>query len=113
MALAAVAPVRNYDSFWHLATGRWIVEHRALPLQDPFAVASDRTEWINGEWLFETVAYAQNDDPFGISPELDTAKANNKDFATFQVSFLKDLPAGTILRLRLDTPVDIAKTQRR
>lgn len=49
--------------------------------------------------LFETVAYAQNDDPFGISPELDTAKANNKDFATFQVSFLKDLPAGTILQI--------------
>lgn len=58
MAFAAVAPVRNYDLFWHLATGHWIVEHRALPLHDPFAVASDRTEWINGEWLFETAAYA-------------------------------------------------------
>jgi hypothetical protein len=55
--LAAIGPIRNYDSFWHLATGRWIVEHRALPLTDPFAVASDRHAWINGEWLFETVAY--------------------------------------------------------
>jgi len=58
MALAAVGPVRNYDSFWHLATGRWIVEHRALPLHDPFAVASDRTEWVNGEWLYELGAFA-------------------------------------------------------
>ena len=49
--------------------------------------------------LFETVVYADNDDPFGISPALDKAKANNKDFATFQVSFLKDLPAGTILQI--------------
>lgn len=49
--------------------------------------------------LFETVAYADDEDPYGISPALDTAKANNKDFATFQVSFLKDLPPGTILKI--------------
>ncbi len=57
-ALAAIAPIRNYDLFWHLATGRWVVEHRALPLTDPFAVASDKHAWINGEWLFEIFAYA-------------------------------------------------------
>src|SRR6187200_2063204 len=57
LACAALGPVRNYDFFWHLATGRWIVEHHALPLVDPFAVASDRHAWINGEWLFEVVAY--------------------------------------------------------
>jgi hypothetical protein len=56
-ALAAIAPVRNYDFFWHLATGRWIVEHRALPVVDPFAIASEKHAWINGEWLFEVVAY--------------------------------------------------------
>jgi hypothetical protein len=56
--LAATGPIRSYDLFWHLATGRWIVEHRALPLTDPFAVASDRSPWINGEWLFEVAAYA-------------------------------------------------------
>lgn len=55
---AALTPIRNYDFFWHLATGRWIVEHRALPLTDPFAVASDRAPWINGEWLFEVLLYA-------------------------------------------------------
>jgi len=54
---AAVGPIRNYDFFWHLATGRWIAEHRALPLTDPFAVASDRGEWVNGEWLFEVVLH--------------------------------------------------------
>ena len=54
---AAFGPIRNYDLFWHLATGRWIVEHRALPLTDPFAVASDREPWINGEWLFQIGAF--------------------------------------------------------
>src|SRR5262245_31248368 len=56
--LAAVAPIRNYDSFWNLATGRWIAEHHALPLTDPFAVASARIPWINGEWLYQLVLYA-------------------------------------------------------
>src|SRR5687767_13445668 len=55
--LAIVAPIRSYDFFWHLATGRWIVEHRALPATDPFAVASARVDWINGEWLFEIAQY--------------------------------------------------------
>jgi len=58
LTLAALAPVRSYDFFWHLATGRWIVEHGALPQLDPFSVASDRTDWINGEWLWEVVAYS-------------------------------------------------------
>jgi hypothetical protein len=61
LALAALGPIRNYDFFWHLATGRWIVEHRALPLTDPFAIASDRIEWINGEWLFEAVAHGAHE----------------------------------------------------
>lgn len=60
VAVVAFGPIRNYDFFWHLATGRWIVEHRALPLADPFAVASDRHAWINGEWLFEVIAYAMH-----------------------------------------------------
>ncbi|HEY0160968.1 MAG TPA: hypothetical protein VGF28_27030 [Thermoanaerobaculia bacterium] len=55
--LAAIGPVRNYDLFWHLATGRWIVEHRALPTLDPFAIATDEREWVTGEWLFEVAAY--------------------------------------------------------
>lgn len=56
-SLAAIAPIRSYDFFWHIATGRWIVEHRALPLMDPFTVASDRVEWVNGAWLAQVLAY--------------------------------------------------------
>jgi hypothetical protein len=57
-ALAAVAPIRSYDYFWHLTTGRWIVDHHAIPLSDPLAVASVKTPWINGEWLYQIALYA-------------------------------------------------------
>lgn len=56
-AVAAVRPIRSYDFFWHLATGRWIVEHRSLPVFDPFTLASARVPWINGEWLYQVVLY--------------------------------------------------------
>ena len=58
LALAAFGAIRSYDLFWQLATGRWIVEHRALPHVDPFTVASDKVEWIDGEWLYEIALYA-------------------------------------------------------
>src|SRR3954465_10845522 len=58
IAVAAIAPMRSYDYFWHLATGRWIIEHHALPTFDPLAVASAHVPWINGEWLYEIVLNA-------------------------------------------------------
>lgn len=60
ITIAAVAPIRSYDYFWHLATGRWIVEHHAVPVSDPFAVASAQVPWINGEWLYQIVLYAMH-----------------------------------------------------
>ena len=56
-ALAAFGAIRSYDLFWQLSAGRWIVEHRALPASDPFAVASDKSAWIDGEWLYEIALY--------------------------------------------------------
>jgi hypothetical protein len=32
-----LTPISDNDFFWHLATGRWIAEHRELPQTDPFA----------------------------------------------------------------------------
>jgi hypothetical protein len=56
-ALGSLRPIRSYDYFWHLAAGRWIVEHRALPDRDPFTLASHSGEWVNLEWLFQVVLY--------------------------------------------------------
>jgi len=57
VAIAAVGPIRSYDYFWQLAAGRWIVDHHALPANDPLAIASEKTEWIDGEWLWQVAAY--------------------------------------------------------
>src|SRR5437660_503266 len=65
VAAAAVGPIRSYDFFWHLATGRWIVEHHALPLYDPFTLAGAHVPWINGEWLYEIGLYGAHS-AFGL-----------------------------------------------
>jgi len=56
LAAASLAPIWSNDYFWHSAAGSWIVAHRALPVNDPLAVASSREPWIDGEWLFQVVA---------------------------------------------------------
>ncbi|HUP64932.1 MAG TPA: hypothetical protein VM557_06610 [Thermoanaerobaculia bacterium] len=58
LLLVSLSPIRSYDAFWHLATGRWILEHRALPSTDPFALASDPIPWHNGQWLFQILLEA-------------------------------------------------------
>src|SRR3954463_12160068 len=57
-AIAAIAPIRSYDYFWHLTTGRWIVEHHVIPRFDPLTLASAHVPWIDGEWLYQIVLYA-------------------------------------------------------
>jgi hypothetical protein len=51
------------DSYSHLAVGRWIVEHGAVPHVDPFSHTMSGAHWIAFEWLSE-VLYAA---AFGFS----------------------------------------------
>ena len=67
IAVVAVTPIRSYDYFWHLAAGRWIADHHAIPVTDPLAVASVKTPWINGEWLYEVALYATHISDAGTS----------------------------------------------
>jgi len=55
-AAAGTFRLRAYDLFWHLASGRWILEHRALPATDPFRFTSEAAPWVDHEWLFQIVA---------------------------------------------------------
>jgi hypothetical protein len=56
--VAGIFPVFESDLFWHLATGRWILAHGALPRVDPFRFTSGGAPWIDHEWLFQMVAIA-------------------------------------------------------
>jgi tetratricopeptide (TPR) repeat protein len=45
------------DTWWQLATGRWIVQHRAIPRVDPFSYTAAGREWIELRWLFCLATY--------------------------------------------------------
>jgi len=46
------------DIFWHLATGRWMVEHHQLVTHDLFTYTVAGKPWIDAEYATEVVAYA-------------------------------------------------------
>lgn len=41
------------DTNWHVATGRWILAHRAVPTTDPFSYTAPGHPWVAHEWLSE------------------------------------------------------------
>jgi hypothetical protein len=45
------------DVSWHIATGQWILDHRAIPSTDPFSFTWAGKPWVPIEWLAE-VLYA-------------------------------------------------------
>ena len=45
------------DVSWHIATGRWILQHHAIPHTDPFSFTWGGKPWTPIEWLSE-VLYA-------------------------------------------------------
>src|SRR5258706_10957088 len=60
LALTAVFAFRridDFDTWWHLATGRWIVEHRMIPATDVLSHTVRGHPWINLEWAYEVVIY--------------------------------------------------------
>ncbi|MFP3940999.1 MAG: hypothetical protein ACLF0P_11880 [Thermoanaerobaculia bacterium] len=54
--LAGAFRIKAYDLFWHLAAGRWILEHGRVPRSDPFRFTSGGAPWVDHEWLFQVVA---------------------------------------------------------
>ncbi len=45
------------DLFWHLATGRYIVENKVVPDKDVFGHITSGTEWIPFEWGWDVLTY--------------------------------------------------------
>jgi hypothetical protein len=50
-------PVADPDIWWHLGTGRWIVENGGVPTTDPFSAYGQGGPWLAYSWLFEIVVY--------------------------------------------------------
>jgi hypothetical protein len=66
--LASASPIRNYDYWWHLATGSWIVANGSIPHQELFSFTAGGAPWVDHEWLFQVLAYAghQSIGPAGL-----------------------------------------------
>lgn len=41
------------DYWWHLATGRWLLDHGRIPATDPFSFSAAGKAWYAHEWLGE------------------------------------------------------------
>ncbi|MGB7974281.1 MAG: hypothetical protein WCF81_07990, partial [Roseiarcus sp.] len=55
--LAALSPqvLGDGDTWSHVATGEWIIAHRATPRLDPFSGSMAGAPWTAHEWLSEVL----------------------------------------------------------
>lgn len=51
----ASALLRDGDVYWHIATGRWILDYGVVPARDPFSHTMPGAVWTAHEWLSEVV----------------------------------------------------------
>src|SRR3954453_23434958 len=52
IALASAPKIFNDgDVSWHIVTGRWILDHRQIPVADPFSFTALGHPWVATEWL--------------------------------------------------------------
>jgi hypothetical protein len=56
-ALVSFAPqiLSDADTFWHIAAGRWMIAHGAVPATDPFSFTFAGQPWMAHEWLSEVL----------------------------------------------------------
>src|SRR5215813_2766475 len=52
------ALLNDPDTYLHIAAGRWMLAHNALPLHDPFSHSFAGAIWVPHEWLAEIVLAA-------------------------------------------------------
>lgn len=56
-ALFAAQKIVSFDDWWHLKTGEWIWQHKAVPHVDPFSYTFQGAKWIDYEWFFQALIY--------------------------------------------------------
>jgi hypothetical protein len=58
VAAFALRRLDDFDTWWHLASGRWIAQHHAVPYTDVLSFTVRNNEWINLQWLYDLLLYA-------------------------------------------------------
>jgi len=54
---AVFTEIYNYDIFWHLASGDWMLAHGRVLGTDPFSI-DPLPQWVNVHWLFQVIISA-------------------------------------------------------
>lgn len=57
VAALALRRIDDFDTWWHLASGRWIAAHGSVPRTDPLSFTVTSNEWINLQWLYDLSMY--------------------------------------------------------
>lgn len=47
--------LQDGDTYWHIAAGKWILEHGAIPRSDSFSHSMPGAAWTAHEWLSELI----------------------------------------------------------
>jgi hypothetical protein len=47
--------LRDSDTYWHIATGKWILDHNALPRADIYSFTKAGEPWISSSWLAQVL----------------------------------------------------------
>jgi tetratricopeptide (TPR) repeat protein len=58
VAAFALRRLDDFDTWWHLASGRWIVQNGSIPDHDVLSFTVPQNEWINLQWLYDVLLYA-------------------------------------------------------
>ncbi len=61
VAVAAALSLRrldDFDTWWHLAAGRWIVNEGSVPSTDTLSFTVPDHAWTNLQWLYDVCLYA-------------------------------------------------------
>jgi uncharacterized membrane protein len=61
LVAARTALLQDPDTYLHIAAGRWIWAHGALPLADPFSHSMPGARWLSTEWLAQLLLAALYD----------------------------------------------------
>jgi hypothetical protein len=66
---ASFRKLDDFDTWWHLAAGRWIAVHRAIPSTDTLSHTVRDHAWINLQWGFDVLLYVLHSagGPVGLS----------------------------------------------
>jgi len=65
-AVFACEKAYNYDLWWHLRAGQWMLENGQILRQDLFSFSTNGAPWMNYSWLW-SVSFAWLHGLFGIS----------------------------------------------